>query len=625
MKKTSVLLAIIAATNFYSPLSLASGPFTTQSPAYSLDNKLVLGRLENVYFSGIDGVSTVPFMGKIDTGADTTSIHADNIHVESAHPKYAGLKDLALMKAIVEDLGGVKESNQWKHPFDEDPDRDIRGMVHFTLHHPYTDELIKVSRPLTRMSVIRSRSSSEPMYRPVVSMPLTIAGRTIETDVNLTDRSQFSSPILVGKSLLKQQAWVFAGYDYLQEQPTAQIIGRDEEVTIEGLSMDASFSLVNRYSNLHAENIKINEKSKLVSFDLIGSDGAEKPLELPLIRMLKVSGEERPLVYVPVTFNQDEERHLLVYLNDRSNSDSQLRVGQDSLSQFFMLDASNSGKNSKQSVEQRMKKNPPLVLSPKEHLNIDGVRVLAEPSLVINTPLLKVSSFKVTEQKGRDDVTYIFTDTQGEDHEVTKPLVKTLTVGDDVRPVVEGELELAGQSQTIEFGLEVLDDNDGNEVEFVIGRALLEDNVLINTRADHLLDAEPLFRAGYVENATVVGLTFPVKLDTGADVSSMNALNIKRFEKDGKPMVSFTYQNDLGQKKQMTREVVDEMRVRARKGEKTMPRPVVEMTVKIGDLEQTVRVNLQDRSRFHYSMILGKNFLKHGAVVSSDETFLLGE
>lgn len=625
MKKTSVLLAIIAATNFYSPLSLASGPFTTQSPAYSLDNKLVLGRLENVYFSGIEGVSTVPFMGKIDTGADTTSIHADNIHVESAHPKYAGLKDLALMKAIVKDLGGVKESNQWKHPFDEDPDRDIRGMVHFTLHHPYTDELIKVSRPLTRMSVIRSRSSSEPMYRPVVSMPLTIAGRTIETDVNLTDRSQFSSPILVGKSLLKQQAWVFAGYDYLQEQPTAQIIGRDEEVTIEGLSMDASFSLVNRYSNLHAENIKINEKSKLVSFDLIGSDGAEKPLELPLIRMLKVSGEERPLVYVPVTFNQDEERHLLVYLNDRSNSDSQLRVGQDSLSQFFMLDASNSGKNSKQSVEQRMKKNPPLVLSPKEHLNIDGVRVLAEPSLVINTPLLKVSSFKVTEQKGRDDVTYIFTDTQGEDHEVTKPLVKTLTVGDDVRPVVEGELKLAGQSQTIEFGLEVLDDNDGNEVVFVIGRALLEDNVLINTRADHLLDAELLFRAGYVENATVVGLTFPVKLDTGADVSSMNALNIKRFEKDGKPMVSFTYQNDLGQKKQMTREVVDEMRVRARKGEKTMPRPVVEMTVKIGDLEQTVRVNLQDRSRFHYSMILGKNFLKHGAVVSSDETFLLGE
>jgi hypothetical protein len=36
-------------------------------------------------------------------------------------------------------------------------------------------------------------------------------------------------------------------------------------------------------------------------------------------------------------------------------------------------------------------------------------------------------------------------------------------------------------------------------------------------------------------------------------------------------------------------------------------------------------VNLQDRARFEYSMILGKNFLKNGAVVSSDETYLLGE
>ncbi len=625
MKKTSVLLAMMAATGFYSPLSLANDTFTTQSPAYTLDNKTVLGRLENVYFSDIEAVSTVPFMGKIDTGADTTSIHADNIHVESTHPKYAELNDLALMKQIVEDLGGVKNSNRWRLPFDEDPTRDIRGVVHFTLHHPYTNELIKVSKPLARMSVIRSRSSNEPMYRPVVSMPLTIAGRTIETDVNLTDRSNFSSPILVGKSLLKQQAWVFAGYDYLQEQPTAKIIGRDEEVSIEGVEMNASFSLANRYSNLHAENINVDNKNKRVSFDLIGGDGSERPLELPLIRMLKVSGEERPLVYVPVTFNQDEERHLLVYLNDRSDSSSQLRVGQDSLSQFFMIDASKSGKNSTQSVEQRMKKNPPLIISFQEHLAIDGVRVFAEPSLVTKTPLLKVSSFKVTEKKGRDDVTYTFTDTKGDDHQVTKPLVKVLTVGDDVRPVVKGEVVLAGESQAIEFGLEVLDGKENGEAEFVIGRAILEDNVLINTRADHLLDAEPLFRAGYIENATVAGLTFPVKLDTGADVSSMNALNIKRFKKDGKPMVSFTYQNDLGQKKQMTREVVDEMRVRARKGEKTMARPVVEMTVKIGDLEQTVRVNLQDRSRFHYSMILGKNFLKHGAVVSSDDTFLLGE
>lgn len=67
------------------------------------------------------------------------------------------------------------------------------------------------------------------------------------------------------------------------------------------------------------------------------------------------------------------------------------------------------------------------------------------------------------------------------------------------------------------------------------------------------------------------------------------------------------------------------MRIKAKKGEKVNIRPVVEMEVKLGDLEKKVKVNLQDRSRFEYSMILGKNFLKYGALVSSDEDYVLGK
>ncbi|MFA0252746.1 RimK/LysX family protein, partial [Vibrio sp. 10N.261.45.A4] len=54
-------------------------------------------------------------------------------------------------------------------------------------------------------------------------------------------------------------------------------------------------------------------------------------------------------------------------------------------------------------------------------------------------------------------------------------------------------------------------------------------------------------------------------------------------------------------------------------------RPVVMMDVTLGEVSKTVRVNLQDRSRFEYSMILGKNFLKNGVVVGSDNTYLLGK
>jgi hypothetical protein len=46
------------------------------------------------------------------------------------------------------------------------------------------------------------------------------------------------------------------------------------------------------------------------------------------------------------------------------------------------------------------------------------------------------------------------------------------------------------------------------------------------------------------------------------------------------------------------------------------------MKVSLGEISETIRVNLQDRSRFKYSMILGKNFLEHGVIVSSDKQFI---
>ncbi len=119
---------------------------------------------------------------------------------------------------------------------------------------------------------------------------------------------------------------------------------------------------------------------------------------------------------------------------------------------------------------------------------------------------------------------------------------------------------------------------------------------------------------------TFIQLTIPP-----ADVSSISATNINLFKKDGQDMVSFTYENAQGMKKEFIKPVVDTMHIQARKGEQANVRPVVEMFVKLGELEKKVRVNLQDRSRFHYSMILGKNFLKYGAVVASEANYILTE
>ncbi|HHF3168683.1 TPA: ATP-dependent zinc protease [Vibrio diabolicus] len=617
MKKMSLALALTSAL-LVAPLSWAQSiSATTQDPVYQLDDKLVLGRVESVYYSDIPELKAVPFIGKIDTGADTTSMHAENIHVSSSHPDYQNLKDNELLWAIVDDLGGTKA--KW----DADTFKPYQVKVSFTVPHPYTGKEIQITDDLERVSAIRSRTSKKPILRPTIKMPMTIAGHTVDTEVNLTKRTQFSSPILIGKTYLDNNAWVFAGYDYLQEQPSAKMIGKKETVEVEGVPYKISISTTSRYTNVHALDIKVDKKNNAVSFTLEGENGKRHPMTLPLVRMLKTTKSERPLVYLPVKIDENETQRWLVYLRDRSKFSSQIRLGQDVASQHFVIDTDRE--NLLGGVEKTFKsalKSKPLVISPEEQVTIDGYTVPAYPTFTVKTPLLRVNGFEVTE-KGKDEsVTFYLMNDEGKEEKITKPVVKKLKVGSTVRPVVDGDFLFGSKETSMEFALDVLD-ADETQPFFVFGHDIAKGGVLLNTRADHLLDARPLFKAGHIEVAEVEGMSFPVKLDTGADVSSINAKDIKRFQKDGKDMVSFTYENDLGMTKAFTREVVDVMRITAKKGEKVNERPVVEMHVKLGELEKKIRVNLQDRGRFHYSMILGKNFLKHGAVVSSDTNYIV--
>ncbi len=619
MKRMSLALALTSAL-LIAPFSWAKPlTATTQNPIYQLDDKLILGRIENVYYSEIPELSDVPFMGKIDTGADTTSMHAENIRIISTNPDFSNVTDKELLWAIIDDLGGTKA--RWKDGTFEP----YQAKVSFTIQHPYTGKQITVTDDLDRISAIRSRTNEKPILRPSVKMPMTIAGHTVDTIVNLTARKQFSAPILIGKTYLNNNAWVFAGYDYLQQQPKANMIGKKEVVSIEGVPYQVSISTTSRYTNAHALDIKIDKNDRKVSFSLEGENGKRHAMTLPLIRMLKTSNGERPLVYLPVQVAENETQHWLVYLRDRSRFSSQLRLGKDVLSQHFVVDTDKENLlgGHKKSFKNALKEKP-LVISPQETLSIDGYEIPAYPTFTVKTPLLRVNGFELSEKGKEEMATYYLKNGKGKEEKITKPVLKKLKVGDMVRPVVEGDFSFGNQEKSLEFAIDVLEDSE-TEPFFVFGHDMAKGGVLINTRADHLLDAKPLFRAGHIEVAEVEGMSFPVKLDTGADVSSISATDIKQFQKDGKDMVSFTYENDQGIKTEFTREVVNIMHITARKGEKTNVRPVVEMRVKLGELEKKIEVNLQDRERFKFSMILGKNFLKHGVVVASETKYILTE
>ncbi|KAA8598622.1 MULTISPECIES: ATP-dependent zinc protease family protein [Vibrio] len=624
MKKIPLALTLLS-TLLFSQYALATDTsHTTQNPTYELDGKAVLGRTENVYLSSVQGLKDVPFIGKIDTGAETTSMHAEDIHVKSTNADYKNLKDKELMAALTEDL--LNNSDVDYDDWNGSAFAKYEAVVSFKVQNPRTGDMVLIEAPLERVSMIRSRTSSTPLLRPTVKMSLTIADQELKTDVNLTDRSHFSAPVLIGKTFLADNALVFAGYDYLQEQENATVVGRKEVVSISGMAMNGTFSLKNRYSILHSKNIDVDKKNNEVTFDMVDNDGKQKEMTLPLVRMLSVSGKKRPLVYVPVQLDENITKDVLVYLRDRSSSESQLRFGTSTASELFMIDtnAENILSEGSENFSEVAKKTEPLIISPEEDITLDGFPMKAVASFTVNTPLLKVDSFEMT-GKGKDaSVEFFLIDANGEQQKVIKKIIKKLRVGDDVRPVVSGEFLGAGKVRQQEFAIDVLNSNE-KESYFVLGKKMAKDGVYVNTRSDYLLKSEPLFKVGHIEVVEVNGMTFPAKLDTGADVSSMNAVNIKRFKKDGQDMVSFTYQNNQGDKQDFTKPVIDVMRIKAKKGEKVNIRPVVEMKVKLGDLEKEVRVNLQDRSRFEYSMILGKNFLKHGAVVSSNEDYLLGE
>ncbi len=620
------LLTILFLSVFTTFTSLANTQAEVVSVAERtmIDNKVVLGRIERVYFPGVEGLAKIGIPAKIDTGAETTSIHADNIRLKVKNPAFSKLSGVEQLKAIADVF--------YDNRLDGFPEQaDIT--VSFSLRHPYTGELLSLERPLARLSIIKSRAGGGHLYRPVVDLQLQIAGKKVSTEVNLADRSRFSYPILIGKTFLRNTAWVDASYDYLQEQKNAKVIGRKEHAKVGKLAIKVSLSFANRYSMLHALDIKVDEQEKQVSFTLEGSDRQRQTMTLPIVRMLKFKKARRPLVYLPIQLGSADKandafnEHILVYLRDRSKFSSQLRLGSEALNQFFVVDLSKSYLADKplQSLSTLTGKKLPFMMSAREQFTLDGVTVNAEPSVRVKTPLLKVSKIRETKSNGNRLVSYQIIDIDDGEHYLKKKIERKVSVGEQSRPVIESQITLPHTQLKEQLALATLDAKEGPQAQLKVGAKLVDGSLLVNTRTSNLLHKTVPVKAGYIEQAQIEHLSFPVKLDTGADVSSMHATNIKNFTKDGSDWVSFSYSNSDGIKQNFTREVVDIMRIKGRAGEKANIRPVVKMRVKLGHITQTVKVNLQNRGNFDYSMILGKNFLRHDIVVSSDKQFIFTE
>ncbi len=138
---------------------------------------------------------------------------------------------------------------------------------------------------------------------------------------------------------------------------------------------------------------------------------------------------------------------------------------------------------------------------------------------------------------------------------------------------------------------------------------------------------------GWLEPVIIDPLNFRVKakLDTGAKTSSIHALDIETFKRNGKTWVRFTFEakdrkHETNRDDEVRRVTLERKRVRnvviKRHNSKYQERPVVEMTLCINGKLHTEEFSLIDRSRFLYPILLGRHALKDFALVDPSKTFL---
>ncbi|MDQ1240350.1 MAG: hypothetical protein QG577_2536 [Thermodesulfobacteriota bacterium] len=115
---------------------------------------------------------------------------------------------------------------------------------------------------------------------------------------------------------------------------------------------------------------------------------------------------------------------------------------------------------------------------------------------------------------------------------------------------------------------------------------------------------------GWIEKAIIVpsNMVLDAKLDTGADTSSINAVDINKFDRDGETWVRFTVVDKTGKKVTLERKLLGVAEIKRHQGP-PQKRLVVSLGICIGGHYAETDVNLVDRNRFKYPLLIGRRFM----------------
>jgi hypothetical protein len=131
-----------------------------------------------------------------------------------------------------------------------------------------------------------------------------------------------------------------------------------------------------------------------------------------------------------------------------------------------------------------------------------------------------------------------------------------------------------------------------------------------------------LLVAGWVENVSIFPGNFKIKakLDTGARNSSLNAKHIEEVERDGEKWLRFELKNWKGRTQSFEARVIRTATIKQHETQ-SVTRPVIRLGICLGNVYKEVEVNLQDRSKFNYQLLIGRSYLRNSILVDASATF----
>lgn len=121
---------------------------------------------------------------------------------------------------------------------------------------------------------------------------------------------------------------------------------------------------------------------------------------------------------------------------------------------------------------------------------------------------------------------------------------------------------------------------------------------------------------GYVEKISLLdkNLILSAKLDTGAKSASLHATHITEINVKGIPYLRFTVPTKTGDYT-FECEYKGRVKIKVRSGENgsellphaPIKRPIVLLNIQLGNQVKTIKVNLTNRKRFLYPLLLGRD------------------